>query len=243
VVERPAEVSTTFTGMLGRSVATTARRWVGGVTVLLGLLGAVAVFAGRPSTDWTFVHLSGSVQILMSVTLPFFGVLLVRDVLRSGGEFRLAPTLLAAAALAVAVALIGVVICAAALLIGPQGAAVGRWDHAVSVAACSVLVQVVAQSVGTGLGLLLRPAIVACLATIALPLGLWLLLGSVDILRPAQAWLAPFAAVRNLLSGHMDALAWAQWSVVALVWGVGLNTVGALRLSRGSASTAVTAGR
>lgn len=237
--QRRAEISETFTGfgaatgfMLGRSVATTSRRWLGGVTLLLGLLGAAAVIAGGQPTDRTFVHLSDSVQSLMSVTLPFFGVLLARDVLRSRGEFRLAPTLLAAALLAAAVALVGVVICAGALMVVPSGSAVGRWDHAASIAACSLLVQIVAQSVGTGLGLLVRPAILACLATIVLPLGLWFVLGSVDVLRPAQAWLAPYATVRNLLSGHMDALAWAQWSVVVLLWGVALNAVGASQLRR-----------
>ncbi|GAA1737580.1 hypothetical protein GCM10009681_05300 [Luedemannella helvata] len=80
--------------------------------------------------------------------------------------------------------------------------------------------------------MLLRPAFLACLATVVLPLGLWFVLGSVDILRPAQGWLAPYATVRNLLSGQMDALAWAQWSVVVLLWGVTLNTVGAFQLRR-----------
>lgn len=223
----------TATGvMLGRSVATTSRRWLCGVTLLLGLLGAVAVIAGSPTADRTFVHLADPVQSLMSLMVPFFGVLLVRDVIRSRGEYRLAPTLLAAALLAAAVALIGVVICAGALAVVPAGSAVGRWDHAASVAACSVLVQLTAQSVGTGLGLLVRPAIVACLATIVLPLGLLFVLGSLDVLRPAQAWLAPYVTVRKLLSGDMDALAWAQWSVVVLLWGVVLNTVGAGRLRR-----------
>jgi hypothetical protein len=111
----------------------------------------------------------------------------------------------------------------------------GPWDHTASVAVCSVLVQVVAQPVGTGLGLLLRPVIVACLATIVLPLGLWFVLGSVDVLRPSQAWLTPYATFQNLLSGQMSALAWAQWFVVVLLWGAALNAVGAARLKRRTA--------
>jgi hypothetical protein len=95
-----------------------------------------------------------------------------------------------------------------------------------------VLVQIVAQLVGTGLGLLLRPAVIACLATIVLPLGLWFLLGSVAVLRPAQAWLTPFATAQVLLSARMSPWGWAQWLVVALLWGAALNAVGAARLKR-----------
>jgi hypothetical protein len=84
---------------------------------------------------------------------------------------------------------------------------------------------------GTGLGLLLRP-VVALLASVVLPLGLWFVLGSVEVFRPAQAWLTPYPAVQNLLSGRMSALAWAQWFVVALLWGAGLNAVGAMRMMR-----------
>jgi hypothetical protein len=96
----------------------------------------------------------------------------------------------------------------------------------------SVLVQVVAQLVGTGLGLLLRPVILTCLATIVIPLGLWFVLGLVPALRPAQAWLTPFPSVQHLLSGEMSPVRWAQWFVVLLIWGIGLNTIGVLRLRR-----------
>jgi hypothetical protein len=98
-----------------------------------------------------------------------------------------------------------------------------------------VLVQVVAQLVGTGLGLLLRPVVVAFVATIVLPLGLWYVLGAVDALQPAQAWLTPYSSVRNLLSGRMSTAAWAHWLVVVLIWAVGLNAAGAARLRLGSA--------
>jgi hypothetical protein len=80
--------------------------------------------------------------------------------------------------------------------------------------------------------LLVRSPVVAFLASIVLPLGLWLVLGSVDVLRPAQAWLTPYATVRNLLSGRMSAVTWAQWLVVVLIWGVSLNAIGAARLKR-----------
>ncbi|MFD0823186.1 hypothetical protein ACFQ0D_33835, partial [Micromonospora zhanjiangensis] len=101
------------------------------------------------------------------------------------------------------------------------------WRHAGTVAAGGVLVQVLAQSVGTGLGLLLRRPVVACLATIALPTGLWLLLGGVASLRPAQSWLTPYAVASPLLAGGMTGQNWAQWLVVVALWGVGLNVLGA----------------
>lgn len=64
-------------------------------------------------------------------------------------------------------------------------------------------------------------------------MGLWLLLGSVDATGPAQAWLAPYSSARHLLSGHMSHVAWAQWLLVLLIWGVALNCVGILLLKHG----------
>lgn len=241
--QRPVERSETSTGFwaatliaLDHGVNTRPRRWLVGITLLLGLLAAVALSTAGDPADRTFVGLSGPVQSLMSITLPFTGVLFAGDLRRSSGPHRLTPTLLAATLLATAVAIFGVIICAAALTVAPVGAATDRFDHAVVVAVDGVLVQIVAQLVGTGLGLLLRPVVVACLATIVLPLGLWFVLGIMDVLRPAQAWLAPYATGQNLLSGRMDLLAWAQWFAVVLLWGVGLNAVGAARLKQPSGS-------
>lgn len=237
--EAPTGLGAETLAALGRGVATRPRQWLVAVTLLLGVLAAVGVIAAAQSADQTFVSVSKSVQSLMSVTLPFIGVLLVRDVLRSPVTVRLTPTLLAATLLAAAFGAFGVLVCAAALAVAPSSATMGRWDHTVSIAACGVLVQVVAQLVGTGLGLLLRPVVIACLATIVLPLGLWFVLGSVAVLRPAQAWLTPYATVQNLLSGRMSALAWAHWLVIVLLWGAALNAVGAARLKRVAAGKTV----
>jgi hypothetical protein len=54
----------------------------------------------------------------------------------------------------------------------------------------------------------------------------------VAVLRPTQAWLTPFATVQVLLSAGMSPWGWAQWLVVALLWGAALNAVGAARLKR-----------
>jgi hypothetical protein len=58
----------------------------------------------------------------------------------------------------------------------------------------------------------------------------------VDVLRPAQAF-TPYATVQNLLSGEMSAAKWAQWLIVLLIWGVGLNAAGAAWLKRGGGPT------
>ncbi|MFC3502041.1 hypothetical protein ACFOOK_13870 [Micromonospora krabiensis] len=215
---------------LRRSVATRPRRWLVATTLLLGLLAAVATTAAPPE-DLTFSTLSDMVQSLMSVTVPFLGVLLAHDLSRSPRTPRPGPTLLAAVLLAAAVGLFGILVSAAALALAPSDTAPDPWQHAATIAVGGVLVQIVAQLVGTGLGLLLRPTVVACLATIVLPLGLWALLGAVDALSPAQAF-TPYATVRNLLSGEMNAAKWAQWLAVLLVWGVGLNALGVARLKR-----------
>ncbi|KAB1913457.1 hypothetical protein [Micromonospora sp. AMSO31t] len=229
--EQPGAFGGATLDALRRSVGTRPRRWLITITLLLGLLAAVAMATAGQPEDRTFATLSDMVQSLMSVTVPFLGVLLAHDLRRAPRTTRPAPTLLAATLLAAAVGLFGVLVCAAALALASSGTAPAPWRHAATIALGGVLVQIVAQLVGTGLGLLLRPAVLACLATIVLPLGLWAVLGGIDVLQPAQAF-TPYATVRNLLSGRMSAANWAQWLVVLLIWGVGLNIVGLARLKR-----------
>jgi hypothetical protein len=210
---------------LRRSLGTRARRWLLVGTLLAGLLTAVALVAAAAPADRTFVDLSGTIQSLMSVATPLFGILLVHDLRRASAG--VVPTVPGVLLPAVVIGVAGVVICAATLALSPADGAADPWRHVGTVAVGSVLVQVVAGLVGTGLGLLLRSRVVAFLATIVLPLGLFGLLGAVDALRPAQPWLTPFGSVRNLLSGEMSVLRWAQWLCVLLIWGVGLNALGA----------------
>ncbi|MEW1586404.1 hypothetical protein AB0283_13230 [Micromonospora vinacea] len=211
---------------LRRSLGTWARRWLLVGTLVAGLLAAVALVAAAAPADRTFADLSGTVQSLMSVATPLFGILLARDLRRAPVRLPALPTVLAVGLPAVVVGVAGVLLCAATLALTPADVADEPWRFAGTVAAGGVLVQIVAGLVGTGLGLLLRSTVVAFLATIILPLGLFALLGAVDVLRPAQPWLTPFGSVRNLLSGEMSALRWVQWLCVLLIWGVGLNAVG-----------------
>ncbi len=202
------------------------------VTALLGLLAAVAVTLGTAPGMRTFAAVSGPTQSLMSVPAPFLGVLLVSRLRRPARVTTIMSTVLMALRLALLVATFGVLVCAVVTAIAPSTASGGRWAGAGLVVLGSLLVQVVAQLVGTGLGLLLRRPVIACLATIVLPLGLWALLGAVEAFRSVQAWLTPFPSVQHLLSGEMTATAWAQWLVVLAIWGVGLNALGVATATR-----------
>jgi hypothetical protein len=195
-----------------------------GITPVLGLLTALGVATGLEPAELTFAALADPVQLTMSVAVPAFGIVLAHDLRLAHATERLLPTLLGAAVLAAFVGAVGVLICAATLAIAGTGP--DPWRHAGTIAVGSVLVQVCAVLVGTGLGLLLRSRVVAFLLTFV-PLGLWLLLGAVDAMEPARAWLSPYATARNLLSGNVSALEWVQWFVVFLLWGVGLNAAGA----------------
>ncbi|MCI4067016.1 hypothetical protein MRQ36_32400 [Micromonospora sp. R77] len=222
---------------LRRAAGTRRRKYLLAGTLLLGLTAAVALGAAGPPGDRTLASLADLVQSLMSVAVPLIGILLVHDLRRAPRTTRLAPTLLAGILLAAAVGVFGTLACVGALALAPSGTAPDPWRHAGTIALGGVLVQVVAMLVGTGLGLLLRSTVLAFLATIVLPLGCWAVLGAVDVLRPAQAF-TPYASVRNLLSGRMDAAAWAQWLAVLLIWGVGLNALGAARWKRSAPESA-----
>lgn len=211
-----------------RSVGTRARRLLLAVTLLLGLLAAAGLAMAGPPDDRTFAKLSDAVQSLMSIIVPAFGILLVRDLKRASSTTRLTPTLLAATLLAAEVGVFGFLVCVAALA-ATTSSAQDPWRDVGTIAVGSVLVQVLAALVGTGLGLLIRRPVVAFIASIVLPLGLWFLLGAIDVLKPAQA-LTPYSSVRHLLSGQMSALNWIQWLAVVLIWGVGLNVLGGARL-------------
>jgi hypothetical protein len=216
---------------LHRAVATRRRQWLLASTLLLGLVIAAALAAGVEAEDRTYAMFANTVLSVMSVLTPLIGVLLSHDLRQAPGPVRLAPTLLAAVVLAAGIGVFGDLVAAGALALGPASSDPHPWQYAGTIALGGVLVQVLAQLTGTGWGMLLRSRLVAFLATIVPPLGLYLLLGS-DALSPAQGWLTPYGALLNLLSGEMTATRWAGWAVVVLIWGAGLNAAGAAHLKR-----------
>jgi hypothetical protein len=215
---------------LRRSVATRRRRWLLAITLVVGLLAAAGLTAGAPPEDRTFATFANAVQGLMSVLTPLIGILLTHDLRQPPGRAgSVAPTLLAATVLAAGIGVVGSLIAAGGLALAPASSDRQPWQYAATIAVGGVLVQIVAMLTGTGLGLLLRSPVVAFLASIVVPLGLYLILGIAGSLRD---WLTPYGALLNLLSGEMTAARWMGWVVVFLIWGVGLNAAGAARLRR-----------
>ncbi len=228
----PTALARSVTARCRSVLGTWPRRCLVLLTLMAGTASAVAVVAGASPGARTMAAVSGPVQSLMSITVPFFGVLLVQDLRRPTSRSALVPSVLAALAVAVLVALFGIALCGLVTAVAHSQAPGGRWEHAGTVVVGSLLVQVLAQLTGTGFGLLVRRAAFACLLTVVLPLGLWLLLGALDGLQSVQAWLTPFASARNLLAGDMNPTRWAQWLLVLAVWGIGLNLFGLRVASR-----------
>jgi hypothetical protein len=233
---------------LRNSAGSRARRWLLIATGVVGLLSAGLVAFTGPAQDHTFAVISFYTQSAISLPLPFVSVLLMTQEFGRLASSRrtigvdvslgtiIAAKLLASAIIAVAGAGYGVLISLLATSAAAPAADEGRWDAMGMIILGSVLVQMIAQLSGAGWGLLLRSSALAIVADVVVPLGLWIITGAIPALQGVQAWLAPFASVRNLLSGHMDAERWAQVGVIAVVWVVALNAAGILRLRRLSES-------
>jgi hypothetical protein len=210
---------------LRRVLATRARRWLLAITLLLGALFAALVAVALPADERTLAIIAFPTHMFMSVTLPFLGVLLGRDLLTDLAT-RAAPTLGAAVAVALGVAAFGDLVIVAALATTGSDAP-GAWDNAALILLGGLLVQPVANLTGTGLGMLIRPAWVACLATIVIPLGLSAALWFAG---PVRDWTTPFPVAGTLLSGEAGPVDLARYVVVALIWGVGLNALAVRRV-------------
>ncbi|QLQ36414.1 hypothetical protein [Micromonospora robiginosa] len=208
----------TIAGTLRRAAGTRGRRILLLVTVGAGALAAVALVVGLPPAERTAVAFGEPVHAFLSVPLPFVGVLLAADLRRAPGA-RVLPTLAGATVIAVAAGLVGDAIVLVALA-ASGSTAPDPWAHVGGVAVAGVLVQVLAQLVGTGLGLLVARPAWGCLATIVLPLGAYALLTPWGAARDR---LTPYGAMRGVLAEAPD---WARWVSAALLWGVALNVVG-----------------
>jgi hypothetical protein len=215
---------------LRRSVASAGRRWLLVATLLVGVVLAVLVAVAAPVPS--VAALASPAQLLMSVLVPLTGVLLAHDLTRDPNDRRRGSSVVLAAALyAAAVALVGFVVCVVVAALTPA-AVIGTPGTVLSAALGGAGLQVTAQLVGTGLGFLVRPTVVAFLGTIILPLGLWLLLGAIGPLAYLQQWLTPFGATPPLLSGAVSVVDVLAWVVVLVLWGGLLNVAGASRFGR-----------
>lgn len=212
---------------LARSVSGSRRQGLLLATLLLGALVAAGLCLLSPVTS--VADVVGPVQLMMSVLVPLCGVLLAHEIVTgSRQDWHPRVVMSAAAIYAAGVAVLGSAMSVIAT-VGSPSAQLGPLGPAWSVTVGSIGVQVTAQLVGTGLGLLLRNRVVAFAATIALPLGVWLLVGLLGRYGPLQQWVSPFGAGPPLLSGHGSAIDVAAWACVLLLWGGGLNWLGTRR--------------
>ena len=228
---------------LRQTAGSRARRWLLIASGAVGLLTAGLVAFTGPARDHTFAVISFYTQSAISLPLPFVSILIMtqefgrraRSTTPASASSRdaiITAKLLASALIAVAGASYGVLISVLATSAAALPADQDRWDAAGLIILGSVLVQLIAQLSGAGWGLLLGSSVLAIVADVVVPLGLWIVTGAVPGVHGAQAWLAPFASVRNVLSGHMDAQRWAQVGVIVLVWVIALNAAGIFRVRR-----------
>lgn len=203
--------------------------WPGRLLVLAAVgavLSALAVASDPADRPGVFAQVSQPTQMWLSIFVPFVGVLLVHAARRSGRQHDVRRAVLSALALAVAVAVFGAVVSLAATATAGRQPGVETWGRVPQVLLGCLLVQLVAQLTGTAAGLLVRRSVLACLLTIVLPLGLWLLLSASTA---AQDWLTPYASARQLLSGQMTSLHWAQWLTMMALWCLLPNLLGLRR--------------
>jgi hypothetical protein len=239
-VKTPAHV---ILAELRKSVSTRVRRCLLVASGVVGLLSAGLVAFTGPADDHTFATISFYTQSAISLPLPFVSVLLMtqdfglrpRSPTSTSGVSRSAlitAKLLASMIIAVTAAFGGVLISVLATSAAARAPGNGQWEATGMIILGSVLVQLIAQLIGAGWGLLLGSSALAIAADVVVPLGLWIVTGAVPGLQGIQAWLTPFASVRNLLAGQMGAQQWAQVAITVLVWVVTLNAAGILRVSR-----------
>jgi hypothetical protein len=228
---------------LRKTVGSRARRWLLIASGVVGLLTAGLVAFAGPARDHTFAVISFYTQSAISLPLPFVSVLIMTQEFgrrtasttptsASSRDATITAKLLASALIAVVGASYGVLISVLATSAAATPADQERWDAIGMIILGSVLAQLIAQLSGAGWGLLLGSSVLAIAADVVMPLGLWIVAGAVPGGHGVQAWLAPFASVRNMLSGHMDTQRWAQVGVIVLVWVIALNVAGIFRVRR-----------
>jgi ABC-2 type transport system permease protein len=248
-VIKPAAVTYPSTGLGGltrielrKSVDSRAGRWLLITVAVVGVSAALLAALTGKAGDHTFQNISSAVEGSTSLLLPVIGILLVtsewsqRTALQT---FALVPRrnrimaakLLAGSALAVAVAVVGLVlsVLATATASHPAG---GSWHLAAQVALGSVLVQVISLLMGMAFGLLLLNTAAAIVVNFVGPLAWAVLASSVNALHGVQPWLDSTQPSTYLLEGDLTPSHWAQIGVNTLVWVVALLAAGLVRLRR-----------
>ncbi|WBQ03421.1 hypothetical protein [Kribbella sp. CA-293567] len=154
-------------------------------------------------------------QSLISIGVPFIGA--VAAARRERSMFKLAL------GYAVGLAAAGLVASILVAWLVPSTAN-SPWEHAPIIVVGAFVTQIVAQLVGTGLGLLIGRGWIAAVLTILLPLGLY---GVLSVAAPgARAWLTPYGSARLWWTGEFGGPDVLPFLVVLTLWGLALNLAG-----------------
>lgn len=150
---------------LRRSTGTRPRRWLVAGTALVAAVIAAGI---ATSPHHSLIDIATPVLSVVSIFVPYVGILLMSDLRRPRTTDALGPSMVAAVLV---------------------GAALGAFG---------VIASIIAAAVAGSDGL-------------------------------SEAWVAPYEVARHLLAEQISAIVWAQWLVVAVLWGGILNAVGARR--------------
>lgn len=192
-----------------------AYRVIAGVTGVVGVLGAVLSQVGTAEADRTFASASGVAQSLISVGVPFIGA--VAGARRERSLYKLAL------GYAVGLAAVGLVASILGALLVPSTSG-DVWRHAPVLIIGAFVTQIVAQLVGTGLGLLIGRGWIAAVLTIVLPLGLY---GVLSAAAPdARPWLTPYGSAQLWWKGQFGGSDVLPFLVMFALWGLALNLAG-----------------
>lgn len=220
-------------------------------TLLLGAAGAFGFSVALPPHDRSLVAVVPLVQLLMSVLTPFTTASLTHDLrFRSGAPAghtgstvvgRLWSRWVAAALYGVVIGAYGAAISALALaLVGAGEPSTVAWSGAAAVIIGSLLIQLIPVGVGCAAGLLVPRIVLACLATIVVPLGVTALLRAVDA-NGIAGWVTPLGAAEGLLPGPVGDDDLLRWLTAALLWVVLPNLFAARRTRLPRQGSAVSA--
>ncbi|GAA0607474.1 hypothetical protein HPO96_31640 [Kribbella sandramycini] len=185
------------------------------VTVAIGVLGAVAAQLGAAEADRTLALAATTALSIISIGLPFIGA-------QIGVRYRRTAAQPAYREAYVWALLLGAIGLAAALLIAvliPSSSG-DQWQYAPVIVLGAFVTQLVAQTTGIGLGVLLGRAWIAGVLTIVIPLGLYFALPE-----SVRAFFAPYASAQLWWSGEFGLGDLLPFLVMVALWGPVLHFV------------------
>ncbi|WP_405056112.1 hypothetical protein OG474_25620 [Kribbella sp. NBC_01505] len=172
---------------------------------------------GTVSAERTFATTSGVAQSLISIGAPFIGA--VAGARRERSLFKVAF------GYAVGLAALGLVASILVASLVPSTAS-DPWKHAPVIIVGAFVTQLVAQSLGTGFGMLIGRGVIASILTIVPPLGVY---GVLHAAAPGAQGLTPYGSAQLWWKGEFGGSDVLPFLVMVAVWCVALNVAGFYR--------------